>query len=207
MRVFLLLLGLIPLLAMGDIYKYVHPDGSVEYSDHFREGAVEVEVVPLQTYSPPPQPKVKVPSNEEKPPPEPSFQIAIIKPQDDSTVRENTGRVEVKLRVDPPLEPDFLHTIRLLLDDQPVADIAASLKHTLKKVERGTHTLQVELLNPQGAVVARSDPVTFHLHQMSSLFWDKRNGPPGGVQQAPRAPQMPRMPGPPNPGGVPFPQR
>lgn len=204
MRILLLFVSLVPVITGAGIYKYVNPDGGVEYSDQPREGAAKVEVAPLQTYTPPPLPKIKrLP--EGKPQPGISYQISIASPQPGATVRENTGKVKVKLRVKPPLEVASKYVPQLLLDGQPVAKTSAGLHYTLANVDRGTHTLQARLLDPSGTPVAHSETVTFYMRRISILFRDNGSGQPGGVQRAPRAPQMPKMPGPPSPGGVPFP--
>ncbi|QBQ53319.1 DUF4124 domain-containing protein [Nitrosococcus wardiae] len=206
MRILFLLFGLMPAIAVAGIYKYVTPDGRVEYSDQPREGAAEVEVTPLQTYTPPQLPKIKT-TDEIKTQAQavPSYRVSIVTPENDATVRENTGRVEVALQVSPPLDADSNYTLQFLLDGQPVGQTSTSLTYTLTNVDRGTHTLQAKLLAPSGVSIAQSETITFHMRRISILFRKDSNGQPGGVQRAPRAPQMPKMPGPPNPGGVPTP--
>jgi hypothetical protein len=204
MRILLLLFGLIPVLAVAGIYKYVTPDGRVEYSDQPREGAAEVEVTPLQTYAPPPLPKKMTTETQSQARATTAYQVSIMTPQDDATVRENTGRVVVSLQVVPSLEEDSNYTLQLLLDGQPVGRASTRLKYTLTDVDRGTHTLQAKLLNPLGTSVAQSEVITFYMRRMSILFRNNGNSNPGGVQRAPRAPQMPKMPGPLNSGGVTF---
>lgn len=193
-----------PALAVAGIYKYVTPDGRVEYSDQPREGAAKVEVTPLQTYAPPPLPKKMTTETQSQAQATTAYQVSIMTPQDDATVRENTGRVVVSLQVVPSLEEDSNYTLQLLLDGQPVGRASTRLKYTLTDVDRGTHTLQAKLLNPLGTSVAQSEVITFYMRRMSILFRNNGNSKPGGVQRAPRAPQMPKMPGPPNSGGVTF---
>lgn len=203
MRILLLLCSLVPVMTLGDIYKYVNPEGKVEYSDQPRKGAEEIKTIPLQTYSPPPFLKKMETTDKTKPKAMVSHRLSILAPQDDATVRENTGKVEVALQVEPPLEADSDYMLQLLLDGQSVGKAKTNLKYTLANVDRGTHTLQAKLLDRAGTPVAHSEIITFHLRRMSILF--RGDGQPGGVQRAPRAPQMPRMPGPPNPGGAPTP--
>ncbi|MGR6035140.1 MAG: DUF4124 domain-containing protein [Candidatus Nitrosoglobus sp.] len=204
MRILLLLCGLMPVLAVAGIYKYVTPDGRVEYSDQPREGAAEVKVTPLQTYAPPPLPKKMITETKSQAQAITAYQVSIMTPQDDATVRENTGRVEVAIQVVPSLEEDSNYTLQLLLDGQPVGRAGTRLKYTLTDVDRGTHTLRARLLNPSGISVAQSEVITFYMKRISILFRNNGNSKPGGVQRAPRAPQMPKMPGPPSPGGVTF---
>jgi hypothetical protein len=197
------MLSLMPLIAVGGIYKYTHSDGTVEYSDQPREGAAEVEVAPSQTYTPLPLPKSKT-IHEAQPQAIPSYQVNIVDPRNDATIRENTGKVEVMLEVKPPIEVDSNYKFQLLLDSQAVGRASTRLKYTLTNVDRGTHTLQAKLLNPSGTSVAQSEVITFYMKRISILFRNDGNSKPGGVQRAPRAPQMPKMPGPPSSGGVTF---
>jgi hypothetical protein len=205
MRTLLLLLSLMPLITVGDIYKYTNPNGTVEYSDQRGKGAVEVEIGPLQTYTPP-LPKIKTTHDSESQPQEAvsSYQVSIVNPHNEATVRENTGRVEVTLQVKPPIEADSNYTLQLLLDGQVVGRASTRLKYILTNVDRGTHKLQAKLLDSSRISVAQSEIITFYMRRISILFRGNGNSKPGGVQRAPRAPQMPKMPGPPNSGGVTF---
>src|SRR5699024_4573855 len=118
MRILLLLFSLMPLLAMGTIYKYINPNGTVEYSDQSREGAVEVKVVPRRTNVPLPN-KIKTTLSLEEAQPQQavsSYQISIVNPKNDATVRENTGKIEVTLQVMPPIDANSNYTLQLLLD-------------------------------------------------------------------------------------------
>ncbi len=197
-----------PAFTTGAIYKSVSPDGTVEYSDRPRKGSIKVEVRPLQTYTPPAPPKFEMfQPQAEKQQGMPSYHIAIVKPQEGATIHDNTGKVAVLVRLEPPLEMDSRYTLQLLLDGQKVGKLSPRGEYTLTGVERGTHALQARLLTPLGKVAAQTNPATFYMKRMSILFRPPANGKgqPGGVQRAPRAPQMPKMPGPPNAGGVPLP--
>jgi len=199
LRALLLLFNLMPLLAMGAIYKYINPNGTVEYSDQSREGAVEVKVAPLRTDVPLPSKIKKTLSPEEAQPQQAvsSYQLSIVNPKNEATVRENTGKIEVTLQVTPPIDANSNYTLQLLLDGQAMDEVSTRPKYTLTNVDRGTHTLQAKLLDPWGRVVAHSKSITFYMRRHSILFRNK-----GGNH---RAPQMPKMPGPPSPGSVAFP--
>lgn len=209
MRVLLLLLGLIvPAFTVGDIYKYISPDGTVEYSDRPRRGATKMEVIPLQTYTPPAPLKTEMlQEGKLQKTSSYSYQVTLVKPQDGATIRSNTGEVEIAVQVEPPLEKDSSYAVQLLLDGQKIGKLNPSGEYTLSDVDRGTHTLQAKLLTPAGKAVVRTSPVTFYMKRMSILFHPPSDGKgqSGGVQRAPRALQMPKMPGSPNAGGVTFP--
>lgn len=57
----------------------------------------------------------------------------------------------------------------LSLDGRATAQMVG-VEHLLKNVNRGTHTVQVQVTDGEGAAVIRSDPVVFHLRQSSRLI-------------------------------------
>ncbi|BAW79915.1 hypothetical conserved protein [Candidatus Nitrosoglobus terrae] len=206
MPIIFLLLSLISLVTTGDIYKYTHPDGTVEYSDQPKRGAIETELRLPRVYAPL-QPKDKDKAAHEETPPlppqaVPSYRVSIVTPHNEVTIRENRGNVEVVLQVQPPPEADSGYTLQLLLDGRAVSKPQNRLRYPLTDIDRGVHTLQAGLFDPSRILVAKSDLITFYMQRMSILFHNTGTNNPGGVQMAPRAPQMPKMPGPPNSGGA-----
>ena len=63
--------------------------------------------------------------------------------------------------IQPPLRTAQGHHFTLLMDGQKVTDFTDT-PYTLQGVDRGTHTLQVEVLDG-GKVLAESQIVEFHL--------------------------------------------
>ncbi|MFN7085705.1 MAG: hypothetical protein ACK4N4_03650 [Burkholderiales bacterium] len=95
--------------------------------------------------------------------------VVIVSPRAEETIHDNTGNVTVTVTVrnggaaqDAPL--------RVLLDGQPYGPLQHARSFTLAGVERGEHTLQVQLTDAAGEVVASSDAVKFYLWQASRLF-------------------------------------
>jgi hypothetical protein len=95
------------------------------------------------------------------------YDVAIVQPATDETVHDNLGNVAVQVAVSPSLGAGA--TIALLLDGQPAAQ-AATTAFALSGVERGTHTLAAQVVDANGATLAASQPVTFHMWQASRLF-------------------------------------
>lgn len=94
--------------------------------------------------------------------------IVIASPAHEETIHDNTGNVPVSVTIRGAAPAGA--RIRALLDGRPYGTDQRSASFTLTQVERGEHTLQVQLVNPAGRVVASSATVTFYLWQASRLF-------------------------------------
>jgi len=93
--------------------------------------------------------------------------LTIRAPANDANIRENTGSFSVFASLDPPLRPD--HSLQLLLDKVPAATAGRDAIFTLSNVDRGTHTLQAQVVDDSGAVVFAGQPSVFHLQRYSKL--------------------------------------
>lgn len=160
--VFLILLLLVRSL-QAEIYKWVDENGNIHFSDKAQPGAETVTLPPTQTFSPP---KTSAPL-----PPTPEItrqatatytKIMIVQPQDQETIRSNQGLLSVVTRVEPELNKD--DKLQLLYDGSPIGNPQTELIFTLTKVFRGSHTLQLQVLNENGSVIASSSPVTIFMH-------------------------------------------
>jgi len=146
------------------IYKHVLPDGKVVYSDRppEEEGAEEVELSPLQTYSAPSLPRIE-PSDEEEDEEEQRYEeFKVSQPADDQTIRDNGGNVSIRLSVAPGLQGN--HTIDILMDGKTLGS-GKSTAITLTNVDRGSHSVRATIKDEEGNVVARTDSITFHLQR------------------------------------------
>lgn len=95
--------------------------------------------------------------------------IGITSPADEETVHDNTGRVPVAVTLDGDALPTG-GAIRVLLDGAPLGPARTTATFALEGVERGEHTLQVQLLDASGNVAASSPTVKFYMWQASKLF-------------------------------------
>ncbi len=173
-----------PATVLGKIYKSINPDGSIAYSDQPRKDATVVDLLPEP---PPPPAKAPVappaaaaPAPTGTPPApgataeQPAFtgytSFAILTPENDSTVRENSGSVAVILSIEPVLYTEGGHKISLLMDGKPVLEGLTAPQIQLANVDRGTHTIEAQVFDSTGALLATSNPVTFHLKRISTLM-------------------------------------
>ncbi len=67
------------------------------------------------------------------------------------------------------LEPDLREgdKLNLLLDTNPVSAPQTGVTFVLSNVDRGTHTLQVQVIKAQGIVLMQSQPTTFTLQRIT----------------------------------------
>jgi len=163
------------LAVAATIYKSTDEQGKVIYSDEPRPGAVKIEI-PTE-----PAGIVPVPSGEAKAkPPAPAQELppyrslTIVAPADDAVVEYGGGWVNVFVSVEPALKVDRGHLVRLRLDGRLLHTGTGATTAAIPDVERGTHTLQAEIVDQTGTVLIVSAPVTFYQHQPFVHGW-----PPG----------------------------
>jgi hypothetical protein len=102
---------------------------------------------------------------------QPGLAVTIVSPANEETVHDNTGRLTVALTVeDGGALAQGRAALRVLLDGAPFGAEQRGRSFGLEGIERGTHTLQIELVDRDGKTLAASAPVTFHMWQASALF-------------------------------------
>lgn len=95
------------------------------------------------------------------------FEVAITQPEDQGTVRDNTGSVYVSGRISPMFQRGL--RVRLLVDGKPDGEPQNNAVFILRNVERGEHKLQMELFDQNGKLIATSPVTTFYLHRASVI--------------------------------------
>jgi hypothetical protein len=172
MRIIVLAAGLLcAAVALATTYKWVDRNGVVHYSDRPEPGAEVIQTPSAQTFrSQTPQTPAQ-PANSTAPaqPEAPAYtSLDLWKPQNDETVANSGNVVTVRLRLEPDLRPG--HSIWLYLDGKRVDGLPDNGENfTLQNVFRGTHTLSAIVADSQGKPLVRSQSVTFHLRQPSTL--------------------------------------
>ncbi len=155
--------------AAADVYRSKDADGNVIYSDEAGPGAEKVEardptILPAEplpsrtSASKTPNPKQSA---------KPYESVSITRPANEQTIRDNVANINVAISVRPPLQVGFGHRLQLLFDGQGVGPPGRKLSFTLPNVDRGAHTLEAVVLDPNGPVKARSPITTFFVHKHS----------------------------------------
>ena len=165
MRSLLILVGLalcVGVLAQDRVYKRVNPDGSVEYSDQPTQGAEVMKVPKGSTFTMPATPSsTAAPADSTAEEASASYDsLEITQPMNDKTIRSNEGKLTALARVTPELDSN--HRFRWNMDGDIVPDVN-SPELRLNNINRGSHTLQAEIVDADGKVIISSETITFHL--------------------------------------------
>ena len=100
---------------------------------------------------------------EKKPPAPEPYTVSITQPENEATVRDNTGSVYISGRISPRFQRGF--RVRLLFDGKPHGEPQNSAVFVLRDVYRGEHNVQIELLDQNGKLIATSPLTTFYMHR------------------------------------------
>lgn len=170
----LLLLTLaLPLTAAADkvIYKVIDKNGKVSYTDTPPPSNVKYEVLKLKAPEKRPAPAQAKPkynswsrdreANESTPVFRGYRSIEITSPGNDDTILHDQLEVPVKLALTPNLQQN--HKLQLVFDGEPLDESSGRASFILRELERGSHQVQINVLDESGKVIASSNSVTFHV--------------------------------------------
>ncbi len=179
MKIFALLsLMLVPLCANAAIYRWVDSEGVLHFSDQKpnRPDVEEVEVKPANIVPTDPaqssgaanpaaggtakSPSAKVPPRYRS--------LQIVSPGNDEAVRANDGVVTVRCTLQPALGVAAGHEIRVVIDGRQITGLK-SCGTTLTQLVRGTHSIQVQVVDSLGKVLISSPTHSFHVLKTSRL--------------------------------------
>ena len=99
--------------------------------------------------------------------PGPYTAAVIVSPANDSALRSNAGNLTVSGQIDPGLHGG--HRVQLLLDGVPQSGPGRLLQFSLENIDRGTHRLELRIVDEAGEVVFTGAPGTVHLLRHSRL--------------------------------------
>lgn len=150
----------------GDLYKIVHKDGSVTYTDTPQLGAVEIDMSKSNSATMPALnsgagqlPAKRVTKAH------PNYELNIVSPIDQETIRNNIGKVTVSGQISPIGNGKF----ELYLDGA-LAQTSTAPSFQLQNVVRGEHVIQIKFIHHTGKILASSKPSVFFMHQASVLI-------------------------------------
>jgi len=153
--------------AVAQIYTYVDAEGNRVFTDRpTGQAAEQVRLKPANSMPAPPAPA----SRTAEPAPAKkaevvAYQLRILSPATDETIRNNAGSVNVTLQSEPALQPG--HAYQLLLDEQPFGAPATQPSMELSNVDRGTHQLAVAVVDEEERILQRGASQPFHLVRTS----------------------------------------
>lgn len=139
--------GLLLLLALpagAEIYKYLDANGNPVFSNQPPEGvAAEKVELPAPSIVAPPRP-TEAAKHKEQPEEIRYTRLELTGIPDGESLRANNGSFSVDVAIEPELRPG--HNLRLLLDGQPYGQPSQATRLELNNVDRGEHSLAVEVL-------------------------------------------------------------
>ena len=159
------LLCALALPASAQIYKYTDANGNTVFTNQPPEGQASesVELQPTNTVEAQQPVVVEQPKDAEEKR-DAYSRLALKDIPSEDALRANNGTFMVGVDIEPRLRPG--HSLRLLLDGQPYGQPSNVPRLQLTEIDRGEHTLAVEVLSGQRQV-QQSDSVTFTVQRIS----------------------------------------
>ena len=153
----------------AEIWRWTDANGVVHYSDNPVPGAVKMSIsAPRPSGTGPlPEPSPEVAPREPRQQPFAYTRCEVAAPARDETFH-SVQAVSIVLDVEPALRSE--HRIEVQVNGMRLTDWPANAtQYTIPEVFRGSHTLQVRIVDAGGVVMCTGEPLTFHLRQQSVL--------------------------------------
>lgn len=144
------------------VYHWVDKDGNSHFSD---TPTPETEEVVLNQQNVLPENKINAHDLSIETDEVIKYQATITSPEDDSSMRSNDGTINVHVSTTP--EKKNNHKLQLFLDGIALGEPQISPTIRALNIDRGTHLVQVHLLDKNGQMLAKTQVVTVHLQRVS----------------------------------------
>jgi len=92
--------------------------------------------------------------------------LVITSPTHDSEVRENSGKVQISIQVEPINFAERGDELVIYMDGLEVAK-GANTSILIDNVDRGTHEIKASIVNVRGSVLKETEVTRFTLHRFS----------------------------------------
>ncbi len=160
----------IAVVADTKIYHWVDEQGKSHFSDTAGPGTEEVSVnnqnllVSSNGKEPKAENELSIAVEEEKKIAI-EYQATITSPLDDTALRSNEGTIDIHVSTTP--EKNNNQKLQLFLDGKALGEPQISPTISAQNIDRGTHQIQVHLLDENGKLLAKTQIVTVHLQRVS----------------------------------------
>jgi len=153
-----------------EAYRWVDEDGVVHYSDRPREGAEQI-LLPAPNVATTrrvarPAAAARDEKSADEPPSARYESIQIVSPIAEETLWNIEGVLNVSVALTPPLQPG--HQVRAYHNGE--MQPASGTSFQVQEVWRGSHNLQVEVVDETGKLMIRSQPTRFFVQQNTVGF-------------------------------------
>ncbi|MBS7662365.1 DUF4124 domain-containing protein [Pseudomonas lalucatii] len=172
------LLLALALPASAQIYKYTDEKGNTVFTNQPPDGsaAQPVELPPTNSVEmPAPSPAPAGGASTETAAQAPYRTLQLTDLPSDEALRANNGTFSVGVALEPRLAAS--HRLRLLLDGQPYGQPSRALRLQLSNLDRGEHSLAVEVLRGD-RTIQQSPTVTFTVQRVNTSSPALRPPPP-----------------------------
>ena len=157
--------------AQTTVYYWVDKEGKTYFSDTFAPGAEQITVENKNLISINPVNKTQATTQtlseiddlslDRKQ--EIKYQAKILFPQNDMALRSNNGTLDVYVSTIPG--KNSTQRLQLFLDAQPLGSPQIPPTIRVFNVDRGTHQIQVQLVDETGNTLAKTQIITVHLQR------------------------------------------
>lgn len=175
MRYWLMALSLIPLIALGAIYKTVDENGNTVYTDKPSADTPREEVTlpPTNTIPPAPQQDTKrsgprelsrdnTPSN---------YIVNLVSPRSGTRLNATQRNVTLSVATEPDLHPN--HLVQFYWNGANQGEATPNNSLTIEEIHRGEHSFRAEVVDQYGAVLGASGSVSISVFRPTRLFKPK----------------------------------
>jgi hypothetical protein len=150
--------------ATAKIYVWYNEKGQLVYSDTPRAGAEEITMKEGNVINSSSSIETQFLDINKKEILE-KYKIIINSPENNAAIRDNTGSVFISAVVQPVFKRGL--AIQLILDGKPYESPQSDTRFTLRNINRGEHTIKMQVLNEEGKIIALSKSITFYMHRVS----------------------------------------
>lgn len=166
----------------AELYKCKDVEGNIVYTDEPCADGKQLKLPPLQTYTPAKAPPVSAntgsENNKDKKKSKGYTSLVITKPENDSVIRDNTGKVIISYTLTSPLETARGHKFVITVDGKKLKTKGTTSQIQLSDIDRGTHTVQIHVVNNDDKILISSKPTIFHMKKHSILHPKPASAPP-----------------------------
>lgn len=154
--------------ASAQVYRSTDEEGNPVYTD--TPGSPEVQELKLPPVNIIPSPKTPELEFDVK---EPDFDLEkyrsleITAPQNDATVFIRTTNLPIEVKLLPPVKQALGHRLQVLWDGAVLFENQTS--YLLDEAHPGTHTITARVVDEQGKVLIKSQPVNVHIRKPTVL--------------------------------------
>lgn len=158
--------------SLAQVYRWTDSSGIVHFSDKPHPGAEVITLPADQKFNTPvstPAPESgttdadatedTVPAGKVKR----EYLVEISQPVQDETIRNNQGYVPVVISVEPELRSG--DRFQVLFDGHAIGKPQEGKLFALNGIDRGTHTIGVQIIDEDGKILNTSDAITFYMQR------------------------------------------